>query len=260
MNKIFLVMAMVGLCVVVTYGAPQRNQGMDRGAVQRREQDKIKRKVAHDLTEEGVTGHLAWKEYTANPTAKGEATLLVVLGGRDSFKGTDTPTTMPLAVEKALAYAKTQVKDGKTIIWVPELVAGRRPAPETPSSDGIAKAVRERAQKHGVKPERIFVTGYSMGGRLAYTLLQEDQDLFKRAVIVGAAGNAEQAAKIKADILACQGSDDDTVSLAKVKAMMSAIEKKRPGGMVLTMLNKTDHKRSEEAAYSKHDTWKWLFR
>ena len=42
--------------------------------------EKSKRRIAPYLTDEGASGRLTWKEYTVNPKAKGEATLLVVFG------------------------------------------------------------------------------------------------------------------------------------------------------------------------------------
>lgn len=59
--------------------------------------DKAKRKIAHYLTDEGASGLLSWKEYTANPKATGETTLLVVFGGRDSI----TPLPPPSASRRS---------------------------------------------------------------------------------------------------------------------------------------------------------------
>ena len=64
---------------------PMHRRGGETRELQSREQAKAneeaKRKIAHYKTDEGVCGNRAWKEYTANSKAKGEPTLLVVLGG-----------------------------------------------------------------------------------------------------------------------------------------------------------------------------------
>ena len=233
---------------------------------QNKEQEKTKKKLAQYKTDEGVCGTRVWKEYTANPKGKGEPTLLVVFGGRDSVYLSEGPApSIPPAIEKALDYARCRAKIGKLIVLVPEMtvarkIGGGRRGLEEPSDDGIAKLVRSRAEAHGVKPTRIIATGFSMGGGLLLSLLNNDPTLFSRALVVGASGKTDAIADIKAEVLSYHGENDDLIPIARVKAYAEALCEKRPHAMKVEVLTKTGHAESEKAAYSKPDVWKWLFR
>jgi len=245
-----------------------------RGAEMRQQQTKeqakaneeAKRKIAPYKTDEGVCGNRAWKEYTANPKAKGDTTLLVVLGGRDSVnRGGGMVPSVPPAIGKALDYARSQTKIGKVVVLVPEMkvermgVGGRRGL-ENPSADGLAKLVRSRAEAHGVKRGRIFATGFSMGGGLLLSLLNDDPTLFARALVVGASGKTDAISDVKAEVMSYHGEDDDLIPVARVKAYAEALCEKRPKAMRVEVLPKTGHAESENAAYAKQNAWKWLLR
>ena len=260
-----------GILSATAFAQPPRHVGKHGGSAAAKEaaeareaNEKSRKKIAHYLTDEGASGLLSWKEYTANPKATGETTLLVVFGGRDSVKDGRGEAKIPTAIEEAVTHASLLPKSGKLVVLVPDMLVsegrrgrGRR---ETPMADGISKLVRARAEKHGVKPERIFATGFSMGGGLVYNLLNDDPTLFARALVVGASGNPEAVADIKAEILAFHGADDDYIPAARVKAFADAVNAKKPGRMKVETLHKTGHAESESEAYAKRDAWKWLFR
>lgn len=226
--------------------------------------EKSKKRIAPYLTDEGANGRLTWKEYTANPKAKGEATLLVVFGGRDSVKDGRGEAKVPVAIEKAISHANLLSKTGKLIVFVPDMILGENRrghgGREVPVSEGIPKLIRARAEKHGVKAERIFATGFSMGGGLVYNLLNEDPTLFARALVVGASGNPEATKDIKAEILDYHGADDDYIPAVRVKAFAEAVNAQKSDRMKVETLKKTGHAESESTAYAKSDAWKWLFR
>lgn len=92
------------------HSKPMRNpqSAAERQAMQT-EQEKIRR----FKTDEGEMGQTRWTEYTVNPAAKGEGTLVLVLGGRDSLGSSSPPDELP----SLIAYAKTQVK-GKVVFIV----------------------------------------------------------------------------------------------------------------------------------------------
>jgi len=255
------------------FGAPPPRYGGGRGrnpvtakeaAEAKEANEKSKKKIARYLTDEGASGKLTWKEYTVNPKAKGEATLLVVFGGRDSVKDGRGEAKIPVAIENAISHANPLPKSGRLIILAPDMMVGEgrrgRGGREMPVSDGIPKLVRSRMEKHGVKAERTFATGFSMGGGLVYNLLNDDPTLFARALVVGASGNPDATKDIKAEILDYHGADDDYIPAVRVKAFAEAVNAKTPGLMKLETLNKTGHAESETVAYSKNDAWKWLLR
>ncbi len=248
---------------------PPRHVGKHGGSAAAKEaaeareaNEKAKKKTAHYVTDEGATGRLSWKEYTANPRATGATTLLVVFGGRDSVRDGRGEVKVPAAIEAAIKHANLLPDSGKLVILVPDMIVEWRRGGngrETPVADGIPKLVRARAEVHGVKPERIFATGFSMGGGLVYKLLNEDPTLFSRALVVGASGDSEAVSDIKADILAYHGADDENIPIARVKALAEAVNAKKPGRMQVETLKKTGQAESESEAYSKKAAWKWLF-
>lgn len=89
-------------------------------------QDETIAKIAHDLMDEGVRATRHWKEYCANPSAKGDASLLVVFGGRNSVQrdGGHSPA-IPLAIEMALDWVRNQQGTGKIVVLVPEMLVER---------------------------------------------------------------------------------------------------------------------------------------
>ena len=92
------------------------------------------------------------------------------------------------------------------------------------------------------------------------SLLNDDPTLFSRALVVGASGQTDAVADVKAEVLSCHGEDDDLIPIARVKAYAEALCEKRPKAMKVEVLPKIGHAESEKVAYSKPDVWKWLFR
>ena len=247
-------------------GGELRQQQSTEQKEQEKANEEAKRRIAQYKTGEGVCGTRAWKEYTANPKSTGGPTLLVVFGGRDSVnRGEGNGPLLPLAIEKALDYARRQTKVGKVVVLVPEMTVerkggGGRLGLENPSADGIAKLVRQRAEALGVKSNRVFATGFSMGGGLVLALLNDDPTLFSRALVVGASGKTDAVADIKAEVTSYHGEEDDLIPIARVKAYAEALNAQRPGAMKVEAIAKTGHAESEKSAYSKQDAWKWLLR
>ena len=87
---IILFLLSATICIrTAAFGAPPPRHGIGHGrnpvtakeaAEAKEANEKSKRRIAPYLTDEGASGRLTWKEYTVNPKAKGEATLLVVFG------------------------------------------------------------------------------------------------------------------------------------------------------------------------------------
>jgi len=240
-------------------GAWQQNQE------QAMANEEARHKIARFQTGEGVCGARAWKEYSVNPKAKGDAILLVVFGGRDSVsRGGDNGPAVPPAIEKALDFARHHAADTRLIVLVPEMTVegggGGRRGLEKPSADDIAKLVRLRAEANGIRAGRVFATGFSMGGGRVCSLLNADPTLFARALIVGASGDPSAIADVRAEVMSIHGADDDLIPIARVRAYAEALNARRRGAMEVKVLAKTGHAESEKAAYEKADAWKWLLR
>ncbi len=232
--------------------------------------DNLEKKAARYLVAEGAAGTLPWKEYVANPDAKGEASLVVVLGGKDSAIGGRRAPEPAAGLVPLLDWSRTKWKGGKVIVLVPQLqkapIGGRGGfgasgnGLASSGADRIPALARERAEANGVAATRVFATGFSMGGEAVWGLLSSDPTLFVRAVLVGAGGDAGRIGDVRAEVLALHGESDGTVPLALAKAMVDAVNARHPGLATLTTLHGKDHKESAEAAYGRRETWDWLLR
>ena len=82
--------AMLAACCATSddaYAAnPPRGKFGKQTAARKQENDDMKRKLAPYLTDEGMSGRVVWKEYTANPKAKGELEVLAKTGHAESEK------------------------------------------------------------------------------------------------------------------------------------------------------------------------------
>ena len=118
-----------GILSATAFAQPPRHVGKHGGSAAAKEaaeareaNEKSKKKIAHYETDEGASGKLSWKEYTANPKATGETTLLVVFGGRDSVKDGRGEAKVPAAIEEAIKHASLLPKSGKLVILVPDMM------------------------------------------------------------------------------------------------------------------------------------------
>ena len=231
-----------------------------------KEIDDLEKKAARHLVAEGAAGTLPWKEYVANPDAKGEASLVVVLGGKDSAIGGRREPEPAAGLVPLLDWSRTKWKGGKVVVLVPLLQktpmgGGRGGAGGGMSASGadrIPALVRDRAKENGVASTRVFATGFSMGGEAIWGLLSSDPTLFVRAALVGAGGDASRLGDVRAEVLALHGESDGTVPLALAKALVDAVNERHPGRATLTTLRGKDHRESAEAAYGRRETWDWL--
>ena len=225
------------------------------------------RRGSHYLTDEGALGPIGWKEYTINPSAKGQSSLVVILNGRESVGDDRRPTEPPPALDPLITFAKTGTK-GKMVILVPQVPmnvqknVGRPPKhgrPDAPTNaDKLTELVRSRIEKHGIPSDRVFATGVSAGGHALYGLLVSEPTLFSRALVVSAAGNAEKAGDIKTEIRVYHGANDEVIAPGRAKSMVDAINAKNPGRASIIQLKGKAHRDAAEAAYGKSDCWKWL--
>ena len=239
----------------------------------RDEARETQRKVERYLANEGIAGRISWKEYVVNPAAPGVTSLVVILDGRSSVPGEDESILgLTTGLEPLIMFARQ--KAGKTVILVPKLpadnvgrgapaarqVAGRKAKSHGEQRDELVTLLFQRANANNVTADHIYGFGVSGGGHVLYTLLNQEPELFVRAVIVGAAGQPDQADRIVSEVLAFHGSEDAVIASTRARAMIDAINAKHPGRATLTVLKGKDHAHSIESAVSRRETWKWLFK
>ena len=263
----FLAITLIAVCSPAFAGKHDRREAAKEAREAQEEIDDLEKKAARYLVAEGVAGKVVWKEYVANPNAKGEASLVLVLGGKDSAAGGRRPPEPAEGLVPLLDWSRLKWKGGKVVVLVPQLqkapVGGERGGRQdvglaASGADRIPALVRDRAKANGIAPGRVFATGFSMGGEVIWGILSSDPTLFARAALVGSGGNPERVGDVRAEVLALHGESDATVPPAIAKAMVDAVNARRPGRAVLTILKGKDHKESAEAAYDRRETWDWL--
>jgi predicted peptidase len=108
-----------------------------------------------------------------------------------------------------------------------------------------------------IDPERVYVTGLSMGGYGTYRLVAAHPDRFAAAVAICGGGEPEMATSLaRVPIWAFHGAKDTTVPLAVGQKMVGEI--KQAGGKVMfTVYPEVGHD-SWKRAYANEKVYDWL--
>ena len=108
-----------------------------------------------------------------------------------------------------------------------------------------------------VDPNRLYVTGLSMGGFGTWSLLAENPDFFAAGVPICGGGKPETAEKFKhVPVWAFHGAKDSAVPVKGSEEMIAALEK-AGGKPKLTIYPDEDHA-SWVPAYNDPALWTWL--
>lgn len=112
--------------------------------------------------------------------------------------------------------------------------------------------------KGGVDPDRIYITGLSMGGYGTFDAVCRRPRLFAAAMPVCGGGDPRQAAAIKdVPMWVFHGGKDEVVPPAMSRAMVRSI--KAAGGSPKFRCYREAGHDSWGATYSDPDVWTWLF-
>ena len=118
--------------------------------------------------------------------------------------------------------------------------------------------IGEVASQRSVDPNRIYITGQSMGGYGTWRALQEKPRLFAAAVPICGGGKTSAAEKFSSvPIWVFHGDADTVVKPSQSREMVAAL-KKAGGQPKYTELKGVGHN-SWQAAYSDADLWRWMF-
>lgn len=109
-----------------------------------------------------------------------------------------------------------------------------------------------------VDPDRVYLTGLSMGGYGSWRLAADHPERFAAVVPICGAGNPADAQKLKyLPIWVWHGTDDPAVPFQRSVEMVEAIKKAGSTTIRFTTLEGIGHN-SWEAAYATPELYQWL--
>jgi dienelactone hydrolase len=134
-------------------------------------------------------------------------------------------------------------------------------SPQTPqrgwNTDALLGLLDEIQANHRVDPDRVYVTGLSMGGYGTWALAAAAPDRFAAAAPICGGGNPRNAGPLKRlPIWAFHGDKDNVVPLMQSQAMVDAI-KAAGGNVKLTVYPGVGHD-SWTATYENPEFYDWL--
>ena len=95
-------------------------------------------------------------------------------------------------------------------------------------ADGVVEIVKELLKKLPVDPDRIYLTGYSMGGYGTFQLLSQEPRMWAAAVPVAGGGNPGAVRDYrKVPIWVFHGAEDKVVPVGQSQAMVEALKEAR---------------------------------
>jgi predicted peptidase len=155
-----------------------------------------------------------------------------------------------------------------------EIENGQRPpmlviSPQCPSGDNwqnpamierLHQLIEEIVEKYGVDPQRVYLTGFSMGGDGVWALGIAHPEQFAALAPVGSGWYNDQSvvcALKDIPVWAFQGEMDEIVSPIYVRGMVAAL--RQCGGQVrLTLYAGAGHLESSRLAYEEDQFYPWL--
>lgn len=112
-------------------------------------------------------------------------------------------------------------------------------------------------QKLKIDPDRIYLTGLSLGGEATWKLALKQPRLFAAIAPVCASGDTSEIWKLRnMSVWAFHGARDDVVPPAKGEAMVNALKKYNPKAR-MTMYPNANHN-SWDSAYNTEELYTWL--
>lgn len=113
--------------------------------------------------------------------------------------------------------------------------------------------------RHPVDPDRVYLTGLSMGGYGTWALAAQSPETFAAAAPICGGGDPETAPKlINLPIWAFHGAKDEVVPLERSEAMVDAV-KQAGGNVQLTVYPEAGHDSWTET-YDNPELYAWFLR
>ncbi len=124
-------------------------------------------------------------------------------------------------------------------------------------SDALAALLDDVAGRLRIDPDRVYVTGLSMGGRGTWDLAMSYPERFAAIAPVCGGAIPDRACRLKdVPVRAYHGAKDDVVPLAESQTVVEAV--KKCGGTADLVVYPDANHDSWTAAYADPTLWEWL--
>ncbi len=122
----------------------------------------------------------------------------------------------------------------------------------------VLELIHSLVQSHNIDAQRIYITGFSLGGEGTFDIISREPDLFACAVPLAAVADTASAKRVKdVPIWAFHGSDDNVNETKYTRMMIEAI-KQNGGHPKYTEFPGLKHNIQKEV-YGNPEVWKWMF-
>ena len=249
----------------------QRPQGMGQGGQNNgqraRDLQIIKDNDLKQLEYKTDAGHKVWYcEGTYNMNASGKPAILLFLhGGGERGNDTDNASQVRLGLPAIISAIKAD-PSRKVIVLAPQCPSnqswggmGRLPEDGSAAIDILPQLIAQKIKDYNADPDRVYITGFSMGGIGTLEMCARRPDLYAAAVAICCGGSQSQADKmVYIPTQLHQGADDPTVQPARTRAFFDMLKNAGNTKVTYTEYPGVGHN-SWDNAYADKNTWTWLF-
>jgi predicted peptidase len=214
----------------------------------------------HTFTKEkGTLLYRLMKPAGYDPSGKERYPLVIYLHGA-AGRGTNNTSQLRSGVEEIVSYGQKhpcfvlvpQCPPDQMWVKISPLEARNNlpltPKPTEPSAL-VLELIDALVLEHRIDKDRIYVTGYSMGGYGTWELISRRPDLFAAAMPLSGGGDPAQAEKLtKLSLWVFHGALDPLAPVARARDMIAAL--KKAGG----------EPKYTEYPGAGHDTWTRAYR
>ena len=185
-------------------------------------------------TFKGENGELLYRQYLKEgETPETKIPLVLFLHGAGE-RGNDNAAQLKHGVIPLVMYSRRKgfpmlllaPQCPQNQMWVNTPWGARRHAMPGPSSNMslVLKLIAEKRKSLPIDPDRIYVTGISMGGYGTWDIIQREPQLFAAAIPICGGGDTALAPKIRdIPIWAFHGDADGAVPVSRSRSMVAAL-------------------------------------
>ena len=251
-------------------GQRPQGQGMGQGgqnSQRARDLQIIRNNDLKQLEYKTDDGHKVWYcEGTYNMDAAGKPAILLFLhGGGERGDDTDNASQVRLGLPAIIRAIKAD-PTRKVVVLAPQCPSsqswggmGRLPEDGSAAIDILPKLIEQKIKDYNADPDRVYITGFSMGGIGTLEMCARRPDLYAAAVAICCGGSQYQADRmVYIPTQLHQGADDPTVQPARTRAFFDMLKNAGNTKVTYTEYPGVGHN-SWDNAYADAKTWTWLF-